>query len=297
MVALSFSYRIGWDGFLVFGFISIVPIVVTLIVLQQHGRRTFGVPAKEERSPRKKEKASAILGRREKTFEPNKDLLGIWVVVFAITCVGGLLGFLWALVVGKHDIVTLANFMIPIGACGCLCCLYKLTLKVDLHEGGLVHSQHGKRRIIKWDDIFSVKQAITEVYRNGCYMRTDYKYTLELEDRTRIVYTNSRLERVEKLANVIIEKTSALILPQVLRDYDKGEVIDFGTLGVSQDGIYYGNTLLEWDDIKGVRISEGYISVSKRGKWFNWCNIAAGNIPNLMVFLSLVNEIVGIKEG
>jgi len=66
-------------------------------------------------------------------------------------------------------------------------------------------------------------------------------------------------------------------------------------LGVSQEGLHYGKSLLEWDEITAVKIKAGYISVGKRGKWFNWCNIAASSIPNLLVFESLVNQIVGIE--
>ena len=38
----------------------------------------------------------------------------------------------------------------------------------------------------------------------------------------------------------------------------------------------------------------GYISVSKRGKWFNWCSIPVSAVPNLRVFLALVDQIVGV---
>src|SRR5262249_19121319 len=145
-----------------------------------------------------------------------------------------------------------------------------------------------------WEDILSVKQAITEIYHNGSYSGTNYHYTLALEDGTRLVYTNYRLQNVEKLGNAIIEKTSDILLPQAREDYQRGKRVDFGPLGVSEDGLHSGNSLLDWRDITGVKIKEGYISVSKRGKWFNWCNVAASSIPNLSVFLELVNEIVGI---
>jgi hypothetical protein len=186
--------------------------------------------------------------------------------------------------------------MIPTGVIGFLWCLSVVTLKVVLHEGGLVHSKYGKRRLIPWEDIRSVKQAIIEHYTNGAYTGTTYHYTLELEDGTRIVYTNYRLQKVEKLGQEIMDKTSEVLLPPALRRYEKGKVVDFGKLGVSEKGLHYGSSLLKWREITGVKLEKGYVSVRKRGKWLNWCNIAVAAIPNPYVFLTLVNRIVGVDD-
>ena len=101
---------------------------------------------------------------------------------------------------------------------------------------------------------------------------------------------------MEKLGKEIMEKTSELILPQAIRRYDKGKVVDFGKVGVSKKGLHYGLSLLKWKEITGVQLKAGYVSVRKRGKWLNWCNIAVSAIPNPFVFLALVNQIVGVDD-
>jgi len=86
------------------------------------------------------------------------------------------------------------------------------------------------------------------------------------------------------------------VYPKLMARYDKGKVADFGTLGISKEGLHYGDSVLEWDEIDAVKTQQGFISVSKRGKWFNWCNIAASQVPNLWVFLSMVDQVKGLKR-
>jgi hypothetical protein len=250
-----------------------------------------------ERPPKKRLKPSAVLGRRKATFEPRRELLKVLVVVFIITGAGGLLCFILALAGPLADGgIALAMFMLPTGIGGAWWCLSMLTLKVVLHEGGLAHTHYGKERLIPWDEIRTVKQDINEIYRDGVYQTTTYLYTLELNDGTRIKYSNYRLQKVEKLGSAIMDQTSQVIFPRAMKQFEKGKVVDFGPLGVSRDGLHYGSSLLEWEDVEGVKIHEGYITMRKRGKWLRWCNIAASSIPNLLVFLSLVNQTVGVDD-
>jgi hypothetical protein len=247
---------------------------------------------------RRKRNAAKTLGRRERTFRPNRGALQIWLVLCVIASVGGVVCLVlsFAGVISDGGVAG-AMFLLAPGIGGGLWCLNFLSLKVDLHEDGIVHMHRGTRRVIPWSEIAGVFQAITEVYQDGAYIGTYYKYTLELGDRTRIIYTNYRLQKVSELADEIIERTAALLLPQARQDYQEGKVVNFGPLSVSENGLHSGNNVLQWREVKGVRIKEGYVSVSKRGKWLNWSNAAASSIPNLSVFLALVDEIIGIEAG
>jgi hypothetical protein len=253
--------------------------------------------SEEDRPKKKKKKGSGALGSRRATFKPNKGLMIVLMVGFAILGAAGAVFLVLTIAKVLTDGgVALAMFTLPTGVIGFLWCLSAVSLKVALHEGGLVHTKFGKSRQIAWEDILAVKQAITEVYTNGAYSGTTYRYALELEDGTSIVYTNYRLQKVEKLGGVIVEKTTEVLLPQAIRRYEKGKVVEFGKLGVSEKGLHYGSSLLKWKEISGVKLEEGYVKVSKRGKWLNWCNIAVASIPNPYVFLNLVNSIVGLDD-
>ncbi len=256
-------------------------------------------PDDEDDRPRKKkkQKASEVIGPVKTKFETLKGLHIFGMVVCAALAIGGLVFIVLTAVLKEPGFICGSVLMIPLGILGFIWCMSLLTLKVVLHEGGIAHSRNGKRRLISWFEIKSVWQQITEHYTNGVYTGTTYLYTIQLEDGTRYKFSNGSLARVEKLGQAIMDMTARAIYPLAMRAYEKGEVVEFGTLALSKKGIYYGSSLLKWRDIDAVKINGGYISVSKSGKWFSWCNIAASSVPNLYVFLSMVNEIVGLDNG
>jgi hypothetical protein len=186
-----------------------------------------------------------------------------------------------------------AIFFVPVGTLGFLLCWWSMGHKVITFEKGFVQIKRGKFLIVPWDDIECVWQSIVDRYVNGIHQGTFYTYTIELHDGGRVRLTNN-LGSIKRLGQIVMHESSQVVYPRVMKAYNRGKIVDFGALGVSQDGLHYGSSLLVWDDIDAVEIKGGYISVSKRGKWFNWCNIAASSIPNLYVFMSLVNQVVGI---
>jgi hypothetical protein len=251
---------------------------------------------------RKKKKRPAddgMLGQQTKVFAPSAGALRVLAVICGVAAVGGLASCILSMFLSgqKGGLVAVAVFALPGGLLGLYWTLSFLTLKVEVHPGGLVYTHRAQSREISWDEIRYVWQAVTEVYRNGGYVGTTYVYTIELADRTQLKFSNDRIKNVEQLGEIIIERTSEAILPHVRTQYGKGDVVNFGKLRVSTEGLHYGKQLLGWNDVQGVKIADGYISVSKRGKWVRWCSIAASSVPNLQVFLTFVNEIVGVDGG
>lgn len=254
----------------------------------------------EEEAPRKKKgksEAKSRLGKRLKTYEPSTGSL-IAGMVFAVLLMAAGLGFLAGSVIARNPgLIVVSIILIPLGLGLFFLWFHMLGLKVMVHDGGLVHANRNNERIIPWDDIEYVWQQITEHYTNGVYTGTTYVYSLQLYDGSRLKYTNNSLKNVQKLGEAILHETSQVLYPKAMTKFNKGKTVKFGSLGVSQDGLSYGSSLLDWKEIDGVRIKQGYVSVRKKGKWLNWCNIAVASIPNLYVFLSLVNQIVGIDNG
>lgn len=235
----------------------------------------------------------------------QKSLLGR-AVVGMLVCAGGLGILIWA-IVGATDmkrvweILTIlflfGGFGLAVIAGGAYLLLRVYQdgkNKVLLSRDGIAIYRRSRRWAYLWDDILSQRQCITEHYYNGNYTGTTHVYTLECVDGERHVL-NDELRDVEKLGDAIAAEVTRREMPRVLADYDADLEVSFGKLGVSKEGLSYGESLLSWREIKGVRIHEGYISVSKKGGWFNWCKIAAADVPNLFVFLALVDEIIGVK--
>ena len=74
-----------------------------------------------------------------------------------------------------------------------------------------------------------------------------------------------------------------------------GGTVRFGRLSVSPEGIGCDGTVLPWSDVEKVEVQQGVISVRKQGKWFNWGKVSVPDVPNVFVFIALVDQIVGIN--
>jgi hypothetical protein len=168
--------------------------------------------------------------------------------------------------------------------------------KVLLSRRGFAVVHGGRRTVYHWEDVRAQYQHITEHYYNGAYTHTTHVYTLECVGGERVVFNDS-LKNVKKLGEAVAEEITHRELPAAREEYDAGGLVSFGKLGVSRKGLTYGTSFLSWREVSGVRIHQGYVSVSKKGKWLNWCTIGAPSIPNLFVFLALVDDIIGLKDG
>jgi len=48
--------------------------------------------------------------------------------------------------------------------------------------------------------------------------------------------------------------------------------------------------------VEAVKIARGIITISREGQWLSWSKVQAGEIPNLYVFLTLVDQIIGVNR-
>jgi uncharacterized protein DUF6585 len=71
----------------------------------------------------------------------------------------------------------------------------------------------------------------------------------------------------------------------------------FGKMSVSFTGVSDGRKMLSWSELKSIKVDEnnGAIAIRKQGKWLNWSNISLSETPNVLVFETLVNSIVGSR--
>lgn len=54
-----------------------------------------------------------------------------------------------------------------------------------------------------------------------------------------------------------------------------------------------GKELLPWHQIKEIKVNRGFISVKKEGNnWLTWKTVQVSKIPNVNVFMALVDYIV-----
>jgi DNA-directed RNA polymerase subunit RPC12/RpoP len=239
-----------------------------------------------------------VLGARKEVFTNGNSVLRAAAILSCALAVCGMLSCILSTITKMPDAAIPFAIVAMIGGMGgLLWCMKFLTLKVALHAGGIVHSHRAQTRIIPWEEIASIYYVVGDASKNGGPGGKSFVYTIELKDRTQFVYTNSLIKDVERLGSIIIDKTMVLILPQVRVKYDLGEMFDFGRLGVNSVGLHYRKQVLAWKDIQGLKVSDGYITVSRLGKWVRWRDIEASSIPNLDVLLRFANEILESHAG
>lgn len=171
----------------------------------------------------------------------------------------------------------------------------KRSRRVVVLDSGLVRVNGKKSDVIRWDDVATVFQAITNIRRYGMTVSTTYAYTVYLKNNTKFLFNNS-VNNISALGETIQNEVTKRLLPQYLQTYNSGGSVTFGKFTLSQAGISNGWETIPWDQVDAVNINNGFISVRKQGKWLNWAGQSAANTPNLFIFLNMVNQIVGINQ-
>lgn len=169
-------------------------------------------------------------------------------------------------------------------------------MKVLIFNDGFTEDKNGKLSDVRWRDVNAVWQNVTKHYYNGVYTGTTHIYTIQTSDGKRFIWKDT-IKNVENLGEIMQNAVTNIRLPEAFNAYESGQTVSFGPLAVNLTGISKGNQTVPWTEVKGVQIEKGYIRVKKQGGWFNFANVPASSIPNLFIFLSLVDKIVGINAG
>jgi hypothetical protein len=169
-------------------------------------------------------------------------------------------------------------------------------LSVQVYSDGLARIQGAKVEEVRWDNVNAVWQSITKHYRNGIYTGTTYLYTVETNDSRKLKFGNE-VKGIEQLGQTIQNESTKRLFPKMVAAYNAGQPVAFGQFTLSKDGVGHKNKYLSWAEIEGTQINKGYVTFKKQGKWFNWANVPVAQIPNLIVFLSLIDHVVGLKSG
>lgn len=167
-------------------------------------------------------------------------------------------------------------------------------LAVALYEGGFAYNNRSDLKQIRWDDIDAVWQSITKHYRYGIHTGTTHLYTIQLNDKTRILLDN-KFPKIENLGKAITNGSANALFPRYVAALKSGQRATFGPLAMDMSSLYSGSKSLEWKDIKAIKISQGIISIKKEGGWFNWATVTVPQVPNFWVFLELVSRFTKVE--
>ncbi|MBI3242609.1 MAG: hypothetical protein HYZ49_09990 [Chloroflexi bacterium] len=183
---------------------------------------------------------------------------------------------------------------VPLGLYGLYSAWRNWPLAAALYDNGFAYNDRNGFKQVRWDNIDAVWQNITKHYRNGIYTGTTYLYTVQTKDKQRIVLDN-KFKKIEDLGNAIISGSATALFPRYLQALQQGQRLTFGPLAIDPNGIYSGNKSLRWDEIKGIKIHRGTISVKKEGGWFNWATAGVPQIPNFLIFYNLIGRLTKVE--
>ena len=163
------------------------------------------------------------------------------------------------------------------------------SLRVVVLERGIASIRGGKANLLRFDDITSVTQQITDQYRYGVKVNTSHVYRVRLQDGRKVVFSDV-IKNVAALGETIQHEATVRLLPDAIRRLETGIPLTFGKLVVSRDGIGTGQEIVPWSQVDPVKFNAGFITISRQGKKLAGGTQSAGKTPNLYVFLALVER-------
>ena len=166
-----------------------------------------------------------------------------------------------------------------------------------LFSDGFVYHDGRKPLEFRWDDIAAIftRKDGDDAWgflRRG---RTGV-YTVVHQDGT-VLKLGGNLQQVEELYEEIRRRVYHPILTRCCTDYDSGETVQFGPFGLSQSlGLITIDKSFLWDEIGQVTIQQGRLHLKPKGSgWSTGISVSSGQVPNLDVFLAMVNELAGLS--
>ena len=100
-----------------------------------------------------------------------------------------------------------------------------------------------------------------------------------------------------KLMGLARERVWQHRFPIALGQYNSGEVVKFGQLGVSKTGLVKKGHQLKWEDIARIRIEKRLLTVRQHGSIFHWYSRSIYKIPDFLIlrhFLEL-NVVIQVE--
>lgn len=162
--------------------------------------------------------------------------------------------------------------------------------RLHLFEHGLAEvGKNGEVSVFRWDSM-TARQEITERYANGIYVGTTYVYTFHRQDGTTLKVTDFYAEP-DRWGPAIQQEITRAQLPGLLTRLQQGQTLAYGDFSVNLGGVATTKGSLTWPEIEKVDISQGMLVLRKVGKKLPWTNVPVKRIPNLFLFLALIEQL------
>ena len=143
---------------------------------------------------------------------------------------------------------------------------------------------------MRWEHVEAVWEKIVKHrYRGLIPLYTSYHYTVRRGDGTQFKF-GSALKNTKQLGVAIQQEVTRRHLPKAIAAYESGSPANFGPLSVSMQGISKNGVLVPWNQMGQVNLRRGWVIVPKQGSLLAASRTRCSLVPNLGVFLQLVEH-------
>jgi hypothetical protein len=245
----------------------------------------------QERTEAWREHTVNGFGAPTRVFTQSCPESGVVIIVNTLICGGGVAAALYLFSLGWPPL----NCLVPaVGFALLGVCLQGWVARTSADrvlvcpEGFVEISAHG-HRTCRWEEI----DAIWELPEPNSEAATAAGVcVVQAVTGERFVFSNERLCQVEALTELLQRELCRRRFAQTLEAFRIGAKVSFGPVTITPHGLTHGNVLVPWDTINHVHASEGFIRVNQGGKWICWPRALTSEIPNLLLFLTLVGAIL-----
>ena len=168
-------------------------------------------------------------------------------------------------------------------------------LAAALYENGVAMLGRKGMQQVAWPDVTAVWQRVTKHYTNGIYTGTTHSYTVQMNTGEKITLDDRLGKGVADLGVAIQTGVTKSLFPRYWESLQSGQKLTFGPLAIDRQNLYSGNKVLRWDEIKGIKINKGIVSVRKDKAWLNWTSVTVPQIPNFFIFYELLGRFAKIE--
>ncbi len=163
-------------------------------------------------------------------------------------------------------------------------------VRILVFEDGLARFDGNSLASCRWDDIQTVERKNYSYSARGIPVATRSVISLGLANGGQIVIDTSRdhLAGIESLHQRISQETTNRLLPRTIAAIDAGQIVSFGQLSVSRQGLHFkGDQILAWSMVESISSKPPLRIRAKNGSWLDYWNRWSRRgfkIANLEVF-------------
>ena len=128
-----------------------------------------------------------------------------------------------------------------------------------------------------------------------CQVRTTGLRLMELSGGT--FYVAGPVDDAVGLFNAVLRRCSEPLVAEARAALREGEVLTFGKVRISRDGMRIGDAKAAWSEIHLVRLQPGKALFLRGSSLFAWRTVKHDEIPHPTVFLRLVSELAPKVEN